>query len=509
MRYFYLALEALDAPGFAYGSSETEAGDVLEVRRLQTGRWKDMGDFSAPLPARPILRREVSEEEALSGLGAYVGGSVYLPRRQEGGFERWTYGVVTGYRWDPHLPTRALHVTTSEDSFDVVFDGERIQDLAVETYAMRLCEGLSVLWLMPAEMRALNEEAYALFPARGRAANRDVSAICRELEVDPVPEASRLPLLEIVAMEVTYVSVGYVLDFVFYKDGGRRLPPGLTLGDTIFDDPTTTAAEARLPEVPPGRARTKRPRILELDDSDDGSEDRRVRREYKEPPDARQLAQQLLDRAPAEAEGKAQFVPTRLQRTVHQAIVNGTYSMMGAQLFVERLQAHIELQAFLPHPAVLRGFYAWEFGTRGLSVMHIGWINTETRRRRIRESDMCDLSSRNSLPRPVRPSSLDDIISALDGLSLLVGKVFQSFVYGAVEAARKLFVQQKIFNVVVDDEGLGYLVFWVDERFECLRTRMVTESSESCVTIEEEFSVEHESYVQVHNAIQRRQFLQR
>ncbi|KAG3070843.1 hypothetical protein PI125_g22893 [Phytophthora idaei] len=42
-RYFYLAPDALDAPGFAYGSSETEAGDVLEVRRLQTGRWKYMG----------------------------------------------------------------------------------------------------------------------------------------------------------------------------------------------------------------------------------------------------------------------------------------------------------------------------------------------------------------------------------------------------------------------------------------------------------------------------------
>ncbi|KAG2878684.1 hypothetical protein PC116_g24902 [Phytophthora cactorum] len=68
---------------------------------------------------------------------------------------------------------------------------------------MRLCEGQSVLRLMPAEMRVLNEEVYALFNARGRPAMRDVSAICRELEVDPVPEASRLPLFEMVVMEVT------------------------------------------------------------------------------------------------------------------------------------------------------------------------------------------------------------------------------------------------------------------------------------------------------------------
>ncbi|KAG6944755.1 hypothetical protein JG687_00017673 [Phytophthora cactorum] len=52
-------------------------------------------------------------------------------------------------------------------------------------------------------MRVLNEEVYALFNARGRPAMRDVSAICRELEVDPVPEASRLPLFEMVVMEVT------------------------------------------------------------------------------------------------------------------------------------------------------------------------------------------------------------------------------------------------------------------------------------------------------------------
>ncbi|RLN92239.1 hypothetical protein BBJ28_00014410 [Nothophytophthora sp. Chile5] len=84
--------------------------------------------------------------------------------------------------------------------------------------------------------------------------------------------------------------------------------------------------------------------------------------------------------APTLSDAKAQFRPSSLQTTVHQAIVHGTFLAMCSQLLVETLQSQRELLSFLPHPAVLRGLYSWDFGMRGLSVMHFARLTTPERR---------------------------------------------------------------------------------------------------------------------------------
>jgi hypothetical protein len=238
-------------------------------------------------------------------------------------------------------------------------------------------------------------------------------------------------------MQVSHVSAKYVLDFVFYHDGRRRVPSSVTLGDFVFKQPVgspeeapPTGAVAGAPTAavsPPVESRNEqRPPMVQVrpdlsqadsgDDSDDslsGAVDSSVASKARGAAKRarendlmefglrararpRQIAridgaaelncQQVLDAGPTEPAGKGQFRASRLQNTVHQAIVNGTYAYMHSQLFVEHLQAQIELLAFLPHPAVLKGFYAWEFGTRGLSILHFGRLDVTSRRQRLRES---------------------------------------------------------------------------------------------------------------------------
>ncbi|EGZ20168.1 hypothetical protein PHYSODRAFT_494064 [Phytophthora sojae] len=93
-RYFYLKPEVLSTSGFCYGASDSSPdGDAtVHVRRLASGRWIDLAEFAAELPVSAVRHREVSEQEALSGVGSYVGSCVCVAHRWDGSAERWTYG---------------------------------------------------------------------------------------------------------------------------------------------------------------------------------------------------------------------------------------------------------------------------------------------------------------------------------------------------------------------------------------------------------------------------------
>ncbi|EGZ14149.1 hypothetical protein PHYSODRAFT_253098 [Phytophthora sojae] len=449
-RFFYLKPHTLDTAGFAYGSGQPSDDQDVEVHRVASGRWSELNAYSVALPLASVSRRG----------------------------------------WRVKKP--------------------RVASEPVETYAMRLCEGQSTLSTMPAEMRAIHEAAYSAFHARGRGALRSLEAICNKIGVAAVEETGVVPVFDISSMQVAQVSAKHVLDFVFYHDGNRRPPPSVKLGDSIFDDPagqapaaTATARVSSTPAVTTGadplqdsdddsdnsveeigeaavpsqtRASTKRGREGDLTDFGLQAHARPRLRD-----DEASSAQLLLDGVPGETGGKGQFRASRLQNTVHQAIVN---------VLVEHVQAQIELLAFLPHPAVLKGFFAWEFGTRGLSLLHFGRIDATCRRQLLAKYDMCDFSSSNELPRPVAAKSLDDILAALDVLAVLVEEVYQPFVGGVIKAARKFFLLQKTFRCTTDEEELVDLVFWMDERLES--------------AIQDEFNVAHESFVQVQNIIHER-----
>ncbi|KAG1692005.1 hypothetical protein DVH05_025983 [Phytophthora capsici] len=124
---------------------------------------------------------------------------------------------------------------------------------------------------MAAEMRAVHEAAFEAFHASGRAASRSVEALCRKIGVDPVPETGAVPLFDIKSMQVTQVSAKYVLDYVFYHDGGRRAPSSVKLEESIFDEPD----EGATPPVEAVTGQQSQPVAAQLNpllESDDDSD---------------------------------------------------------------------------------------------------------------------------------------------------------------------------------------------------------------------------------------------
>lgn len=104
-----------------------------------------------------------------------------------------------------------------------------IHDIAVETCAMRLCQGKLLVAVMAAQMKAIHQSAFEMFHGQGRyVATRSTKVRCKKLNVEHVREGA-MPLLDIGAMEIDMVPIKYALDFVFYSEGGRHAPASMNL----------------------------------------------------------------------------------------------------------------------------------------------------------------------------------------------------------------------------------------------------------------------------------------
>lgn len=120
LRYFFLASNVVETPGFAYGSSTDDGGkEKLTVQRVSNGRWNGLDALTLQLPLSEVESRIIEEDEAIFGIGTYVGSCVCAPRRAKGSAERWHYGVVTGFTWNSGSNIRVLHVTFQDGQEDV------------------------------------------------------------------------------------------------------------------------------------------------------------------------------------------------------------------------------------------------------------------------------------------------------------------------------------------------------------------------------------------------------
>ncbi|POM74078.1 Hypothetical protein PHPALM_9012 [Phytophthora palmivora] len=71
----------------------------------------------------------------------------------------------------------------------------------------------------------------------------------------------------------------------------------------------------------------------------------------------------------------------------------------------------------LPHFAVGRGFYSWDFATQGLCIMHFLCLTDTERRKRRSDCDMSDFSRNNKLPLEPTATDITAISDALGGLA--------------------------------------------------------------------------------------------
>ncbi|ETP25470.1 hypothetical protein F441_01657 [Phytophthora nicotianae CJ01A1] len=152
---------------------------------------------------------------------------------------------------------------------------------------------------------------------------------------------------------------------------------------------------------------------------------------------------------------------------------------------------------YLPHPAVARGFFAWDFGFRGLSIRHFSPMDVEVERDHLRRYDMAEFSVKNKLPEPQESKDLADVVAALEVLSLLVNEMYTQRVADLVDAARRFLLVLRKTKTMQGAEAVPEIVAWIDDRFETFRSFVAQGDLVAADSVGTHFQFNHESYARV------------
>ncbi|KAL3659298.1 hypothetical protein V7S43_015569 [Phytophthora oleae] len=145
------------------------------------------------------------------------------------------------------------------------------QNVAVEIYALQPCGGRSTSLVMVQEMKQQHEKVYNKFNGIRQNATRDTRTLLGKVGGKMVDESRILPLLDIASFEISRVAIRNILDYVYYKEGGRTPPSGMVFGASIFDEAPvqTDTAAPTLRSLPAVRSGTEVVLSDGLSDSED------------------------------------------------------------------------------------------------------------------------------------------------------------------------------------------------------------------------------------------------
>ncbi|KAH7468804.1 High affinity nitrate transporter 2.5 [Phytophthora ramorum] len=87
-----------------------------------------------------------------------------------------------------------LQATFADETVELAFSDADLQDLAIETYALRPCYLRGAAGIMPAEMRALHNAAYDYFNGVGQAARGSSATVLRKLTMNMADESQVVPV---------------------------------------------------------------------------------------------------------------------------------------------------------------------------------------------------------------------------------------------------------------------------------------------------------------------------
>ncbi|KAG1712551.1 hypothetical protein DVH05_000293 [Phytophthora capsici] len=236
-RFAFLKTSVGGTASFVYGATDAAAlGEQVSVDRVTSGRWADLEPYKADVPGEEFEAREVSEGEAISGIGTYVGSYVCVARTPPMSARVWDYGAVVGYSWCDRSSTGQLSVIFGKETLEIPYDEGAFEVLDVEAYALRPCFHLAVSHVMPREMRAMHVSVTNHFNGRGRNATRNSKVILRGVAQEALDERQRVPLFDVSTARVVYVSINYILNFTYYSGSRRRTPQNVAIGNSIFDE---------------------------------------------------------------------------------------------------------------------------------------------------------------------------------------------------------------------------------------------------------------------------------
>ncbi|RLN14652.1 hypothetical protein BBJ28_00019051 [Nothophytophthora sp. Chile5] len=197
------------------------------------------------------------------------------------------------------------------------------------------------------------------------------------------------------------------------------------------------------------------------------------------------------------SETKGEFRSSVMQRAVHCNLVNGTYAHMSPQLLVETLQVEFESSVFLPHPAIMRGVYTWDFGLRGLSVMHFAPQSEHARRAQTSSYGMNDFTKKISLPPASLPRDLSALVEVLDGLARLVGVVYLPYVSELIMTTRSFVLLLHAEEGFSESESRADLVHWINARLGHVRGYIAQARMAEVCRVKNEFDAANPSFLRM------------
>ncbi|EGZ13068.1 hypothetical protein PHYSODRAFT_392077, partial [Phytophthora sojae] len=128
---------------------------------------------------------------------------------------------------------------------------------------------------------------------------------------------------------------------------------------------------------------------------------------------------------------------------------------MTAQRFVEFVQIHWRKFEFFPHPAVLRALFGWDFGTRGLSILHFGRVTEQEKRKRVR-----------TLPPAQSPADFTTLVGSVDVLCAITQLLYKPVVHETLNAASDFLSELRVSELVSSQQALDEIAAWVDDQLE-------------------------------------------
>ncbi|KAF4045307.1 hypothetical protein GN244_ATG02295 [Phytophthora infestans] len=314
--------------------------------------------------------------------------------------------------------------------------------------------------------------------------------------------------------------VGHVVDFAFYVDGNRNVPARVRVGDFYNNDPTARVGRGAVPRETPARRVGHSDLQHDSDDDDENFNDlletlvtetesaNRHRPGNEEAAGAdrddeldhpttyailRALADKpvvLRDYAPRyqpsldeytrhvrlpaisdqvavnpSPDSRARFRPTAAQQTIHQAITSVGHKGKDAMLFVEHARTS-ESTRFLPHPAILRRLYSFEFGPGELSVLHLVRFDLDAQFNlsNTQGVNLGNFSDKISLPPTPKTPTRMQFVSAIATLNGYAGEFCEDTTRSLVDAVHR-FAESLVDYDPWTPMEIKALAFWCSKVF--------------------------------------------
>ncbi|KAF4135616.1 hypothetical protein GN958_ATG08052 [Phytophthora infestans] len=167
--------------------------------------------------------------------------------------------MLVGYVWQETTKTGTLQVTFSSETCEIPYNEEELQDLALETYALRPCLLRVATDIMSAEMRLIHNSAHGYFNEVGRPARRSLATILKQVGLQPVDESAVVPVYNVGETRVVYLQIEHILNFGFDNVGKRRPPWSVKVPNSLYAEfpvmgvdgssqPTVRSSGKRRPE---------------------------------------------------------------------------------------------------------------------------------------------------------------------------------------------------------------------------------------------------------------------